>query len=173
MKFFSKPTVVALIILLFIIPLVLFLFRGNQSNTPISEPTPVVTQTAKTIASVTQATLPSPTISQQLDKPVAQNDQAVKEKLLTDILHGTTVSGVVYSSPTIQIEYVAAADLFQGEVKTTAIDAGKNEAVQWMVKKGFSKQGLCDLPLIFYLNTSISQTLPDKGADFNSLPDGC
>ena len=105
------------------------------------------------------------------DRPqLSANSLEAKNKLLQKL---DNLSGVVYSSSIIKIEYVKAPDVFQAEILTTSITIAKQEAVSWMVSQGFIATDLCTLPLNFYLNFEVLQKLRDTRTIFNPLPDGC
>lgn len=107
----------------------------------------------------------------QTKKPLSIDDETIKFDMLTEI--GESQSTIIYQSPTITIDYVRSADVFQGEILTTDIEAAKNEAVSWLKNKGFSDEGICNLPLSFYLNYDIKMELGDEAGSFDPRPNSC
>lgn len=101
---------------------------------------------------------------------LSAQDQKARNTILNSI--GNT-SGVFYTSDKVVIDYVKTADQFQVEILSTDITGAKQDAVNWFLSKGMSKEGLCKLPLNFYLNWDIAQKLRGQVTNFNPLPDGC
>lgn len=103
-------------------------------------------------------------------KGLSQNGIAAKEKLIL-LLKNT--SGSVYKSQQVRIDYVKSPDIFQVEILSTDVTLAKQEAVNWMVSQGFTKDDVCKLPLSFYLSPETSASLQNTKTIFNPLPDGC
>lgn len=104
--------------------------------------------------------------------PLLNSDTQAKNKILSLLPSGQTY-GTVYSSNTINIQYVQSLDLFKVEVLTVDVQAAKIEAETWFKQQGMSQQGICDLPLGFYLSWDTSTILKQTNFIFNPLPDGC
>jgi len=167
------------VVLLIFIPIVLFLF--TKSSTPNKQ----VTQNAqKTVITQNPVAVSSPnpiqpTISQnpqqQLLNKVSQrsnlssSDATIKSKILSDV----PISEIVFQTPDVTVEYIQSFDLFQGEINTPNVNAAKIEVITWFLNQGMSQQGICNLPLSFYLNFTVKSQLPDDGNNFNPLPLGC
>lgn len=107
-------------------------------------------------------------------QPLEASDAAIR-KSITDKLrqNNTSRSGIVYLSNAVRIEYLASADVFHAEIRTTDISAAKQEAVGWFQAQGMSQSGICNLPLIFYLYAPVAQALRTQNIVFNPLPEGC
>ena len=105
-------------------------------------------------------------------KSISSSIMTVKSSLLMRTLHSNNQSGVVYKSPNVQIEYVATDDLFQAEILTTQITKAKQETENWFHLQGFNQEDICNLHLLFYLDSSIKQNMP-ANEQINLLPDGC
>jgi hypothetical protein len=102
--------------------------------------------------------------------PLSPSDLAAKKKIAALEPAG---SEIIYQSPDFTIYYVSSADFFQAEILTTDVTKAKQKAVNWFKSEGMSQQGICDLPIGFYLNYSISQQLQNSNVVFNPLPEGC
>jgi len=102
---------------------------------------------------------------------IATKDAQVKETIITSLLSGQT--GIVYASTNINISYIKSADIFQGEILTTNIALAKQETVNWFMNHGVSQQGICKLPLMFFLNQDVSSQIQDANIVFSPLPPGC
>lgn len=103
-------------------------------------------------------------------KALSENGIATKLRLTTS-LNGA--SGRIYASPTVSIEYIKSPDLFQGEINSTSIMLAKQEAVNWMVSQGFTKEDICKLPFSFYLSSFVRNSSEGSSEIFNPLPEGC
>jgi len=99
-------------------------------------------------------------------------DNQSKNAILNTILHGFN-SGVLYETADVRLEYVQSANLFMGEIKTTNVVKAKADATTWFLNKGLSQEGICNLPLMFYLDTGVSQALQGQDVVFSPLPNGC
>jgi hypothetical protein len=99
-------------------------------------------------------------------------DTTAKQQILTLLPQGQD-SGTLYSSENVQIEYIHGPDLFQAEILTTNIVEAKTEATAWFRKQGMSQEGICKLPLMFYLNWNVANLLRDTHITFSPLPSNC
>lgn len=107
---------------------------------------------------------------QPLPAPDAERRSTITDKLRRN---NTQRSGIVYLSNAVRIEYLATANVFHGEIRTTDISAAKQEAVSWFREQGLSPEGICNLPLIFYLYSPVAEALRRQNIVFDPLPDGC
>ena len=104
--------------------------------------------------------------------PLSQSDSQQKTTMLNTILQGFN-SGVLYETDNVRIEYVQSADLFMAEIKTINIVKAKAEATSWFLSKGLSQKGICNLPVMFFLDPEVSQALQGQDIIFSPLPNGC
>lgn len=101
---------------------------------------------------------------------LSPDDTAARQRLLN--LLGNE-SGILLRTPLYIIEYVKTADEFFVEILTTDFNPAKEEATKWFQDQGLSKKGVCNLPVVFYLNRDSSNQLRGRGVVFNTLPEGC
>ncbi|MCL5970893.1 MAG: hypothetical protein M1450_05355 [Patescibacteria group bacterium] len=101
-------------------------------------------------------------------KALGQSDIDSKNRILQS-LGGK--SGIVYSSPNVEVDYIKLADLFEANIKNGNFYGAKNEVVVWLRKQGLSQTGICNLPLMFSVSWDVSEKKP--GALFSPLPPGC
>lgn len=141
----------------------------NQTSNLIS-PTP------------SQSTLSSPPVAYDTDSTNRMLDilktrpqlSTADQKVRTDLLKSlNNNSGVLNQTNDYTLEYVRVPDAFMGEIKTTELEKGKQEAVDWLKSKGLSQDGVCNLPLVFYINWQTAQSLRGANILFNPLPNGC
>ena len=164
-----KALIFTAIILLILIPLTLILFipKNKQNHhTEISiTPTPLIT-IQPTSLPISQPSQPKDTSAPQqrlLEKvnnrqSLSTSDMTVKNKIISSLPSGET-SGIVYQTPDVTIQYIQSLNIFQAEITTTNVSSAKEEATSWFLNQGMSKQGLCNLPLSFYLNFSVKNQL--------------
>lgn len=104
--------------------------------------------------------------------PLSNSDKIAKERIL-NLFPAGQVSGVIYKSPTIQVEYINAADEIQVEILTVDIAQAKTDASSWFSSHGFSKEAICNLPVVFYINRNIANQLRNSNIQFSPLAEGC
>jgi len=174
------------IVLLLGIPFALSLFAKRQVSQQKVSTTPLPTHVEKPeqpTSLPTVFTTVVPTISPTEDPQtkllsIIQNrpalslqDLSVKDKIVSTLPQGQ-YSGTVYQTPDFAINYVQGPDLFQVEIETGNIEQARTEATNWFIAQGMSKQGVCDLPVEFFLSNTIKNQTTTQ-SPFNPLPDGC
>ncbi len=105
-------------------------------------------------------------------QPISDTDKLAKAKMLA-LRPENQMSGVIHQTQNIRIDYTRSADLFQVEILTTNVQDAKNEANIWLRTQGLSQDGICKLPIGFYLNYDIANELRETGYVFNPLANGC
>ena len=103
---------------------------------------------------------------------LSDTDIQAKDKLLQK-LFAVAPSGSVYTSANVNVEYLNSEDKFYTEITTTDIDGAKKETVDWFLSQGFTRDGLCKIPLAFFLSNSALQTLEGTKVIFSPLVPGC
>lgn len=103
---------------------------------------------------------------------LAENDQLAKAKILA-LLPAREESGVLYQSKTIIIDYTQLIDLFMVEIFTTDIAAAKAEANVWFRNQGMSQRGICNLPVVFFLNTTVVERMQHSTTEFSPIAASC
>lgn len=133
-------------------------------------PTPIPTQVTNPI--VPFASGAADKLLQKVQNPevLSEADLAIRIKL-TDSLGNN--SGILNQTEIYRAEYVKSPDKFMVEILTTNIDLAKQEAINWFKGQGLSGDGICKLPIIFYLNYEVKNQLSGGGTTFNPLPEGC
>lgn len=104
--------------------------------------------------------------------PLSDNDSFAKATILST-LPKENPSGILYQSDTIIIDFTSNANMFQVEILTTDIPAAKAEANVWFRARGMSQKGICDLPVLFYLNYDTMTKLRGTGTVFSPLANSC
>lgn len=100
----------------------------------------------------------------------SQNDTQLREQLI----HGLgDRSGTLLQTSTFNLEYVKAPNDFEVEIKTTDVSQAKLDAIAYFENKGFTNDGICKLPLMFYLNQEIAQEYRQTNQIFSPIPDFC
>lgn len=101
-----------------------------------------------------------------------ENDKVAKAKVLALFPAGVQ-AGVLYETNTIIIDYTHAIDLFMVEILTPDIEKAKAEATLWFMTQGVSQEGLCNLPVMFYINVGVVQSLQNVNINFSPVAPGC
>lgn len=193
MKSFTIPKgqrqyyfVIFLGILLVIIVMMIVIISFQQGNQPPST-VQTITPSPKETQPLTQPTSipfskPPVTYNREASiKILAKEEQRIdlspsdaqaKEHILQLLPSGQDY-GTVYSSNTIIIDYTQSLDLFKVEILTVDVASAKTEAENWFKNQGMSQEGICNLPLSFYLNWDTANILKNTKFVFNPLPDGC
>lgn len=170
-----------LILILFVIFFLssLFMTKKNISNIEIiltPTPFPFEKKTtgvgSNTVPPVSYSSTESDKLVEKIKKriPLSSQGAATKQKLLTQL---GGVSGVLFTSSSVSIQYIKSPDLFQVEILSINIDSAKNESTSWFVAEGFSKEDVCNLPVSFFLNWDVANSLRNQNIVFNPLPEGC
>jgi hypothetical protein len=98
------------------------------------------------------------------------SDLTARQNII-NILSGKT--GTLYTSLNVKIFYLSSVGLFEGEILTTNIDSAKKEAMDWFKSRGLSQEGVCNLPLMFYLGGNAINQFDNQNIIFSPLPPGC
>ena len=105
------------------------------------------------------------------DRPtLAANDQAARKTIIQSL---GNKSGVLVQDPGYQIEYIKAANVFHVEIRTVDFEEAKQSATAWFSKQGLTLDGICKLPVVFYLNAATKDALRGQQIEFDPLPGGC
>lgn len=104
--------------------------------------------------------------------PLTPSDTAARKKILSFLPSGQ-ISGVLYNSPTVTIDYTSAADQIQVEILTVDIAQAKRDATSWLRSQGLSQRGICDLPVVFYLSSDVLNQVRNKNFTLSPLAEGC
>lgn len=168
------------VLLITIIFILAYLSIQNQSTTPPATqsptPTPVIDiiDEANTMPPVPYEANATRRLLEKLNKrePLSPADMQAKAKMLTNLPEGEG-SGIIHESRTVRIDYTKTADQFQVEIITTDISQAKADANIWFRSQGMSQKGICDYPMVFYLNYDIAQQLKNSGIQFSPLANSC
>lgn len=170
---------VILVIVIFLI--VIISFQGNTANTlppttptstPIPSYSPTVTHTNPDLHNLNIKAASNLVTREEARTPLSQSDMQSKAHILQLLPQGQNY-GTVYASKNINIYYVQSLDLFDVDILTIDVASAKQEAENWFKQQGMSQQGICDLPLGFYLSGDSANILDNGNFIFNPLPDGC
>ena len=131
----------------------------NTNQTPQSPPTYNTSASQKALQNFTNR----PT-------PQATSDTTIRKGII-DRLDGK--SGTVRETANYRIEYLLAPNDFEVEILTKEANNAKAQAVDYLKGVGLTEDGICKLPIIFYLKYSILQEFKKSGQTFSSLPDFC
>jgi hypothetical protein len=97
---------------------------------------------------------------------LTENDKAARQKL-------TQKKNPLVEADLFTIEYLSAPDEFMVEIRTADIERAKAGTMEWLQDQGLTPDGICKLPVVFYLNYDVAQSLRGTNTEFNPLPPGC
>lgn len=101
------------------------------------------------------------------ERPVlSSSDMAIRDRL-------KSYENPVKITGDYSIEYLSAPNEFQVEIRTVDIVNAKTGALNWFKAQGLSTEGICRLPVIFYINYDIANQLRSLNIIFDPLPPGC
>lgn len=107
-------------------------------------------------------------------KPLNENDKQTKQRLVENATNKFSGGDyIVHQERDYIIFYLPSADLFLTEIKNIDIAETKKAAAQWLREQGLSNEGICKLPLSFYLNAQTAQQLKNLKTTFSPLPEDC
>lgn len=163
--------------LIFILIASLLIFNANKNKTS-KIVQPVIVAPSPFLPDLKPSTLSAYDLDslekdfQRIEKrqPLSEADAKTKTKLIDSLGNR---SEILVNNNLYQIEYVKSADSFMVEIKTSDIEQAKKGAVNWFVKQGLSKNGVCNLPVVFYLNSKVGDELEKENIKFNPVPEGC
>ncbi len=136
---------------------------GPNPTTSFSRPTPQMSYNKEATDELLEIVRTRPT-------PSLNSDITVREQLIAS-LEGE--SDVLYASPLVRIEYVSTPNDFEAEILTDEIDSAKDEAITWLHSQGLSDEGICKLPLFFYLSSRAKSNVQNSNYAFNPRPNFC
>jgi hypothetical protein len=170
--------IVGIIIAVFVLTIIIiFSFMSHRSQTPNTNST--ATPTIVPLNNSSQPTSPIKLnevsvwkIAEMLMNPptLGANDESIKNTILAP-LNG--LAGNLYTTPNVTVFYLPSIKEFGAKIETTNIPLAKKEAVDWFKSKNMSQQGICHLPLEFYLNYTAQNYLESQKIVFDPLPPGC
>lgn len=167
------------IIIVFFVFIAIFIFSLMSSHSQTPNLNNVVTPTIVPLNNASPATAPIKLneasvwkLAEMLMHPplLNPNDESAKNAILVP-LNGS--AGNVYTTENVTVFYLPSIKEFQGEIESMNIDIAKKETVDWFRSKGMSQQGICNLPLEFFLNIDVADNPKLKNITFDPLPPGC
>lgn len=103
-------------------------------------------------------------------EPLIQSDLEIRNSLINQL---NNQSGILVKTGEYQIEYVKAPDSFMVELNSIDPASAKLVATDWFKQQGLSVQGICNMPVVFYLSDQARNYLIQTGQKFNPIPEGC
>lgn len=101
--------------------------------------------------------------------PLLQRDVTIRNQIVSALNNG---SGVIQTTEDYRLEYVKSPNSFEAEIKTIEIDRAKEGVISYLKSRGLSEDGICKLPLMFYLNYEVAKNV-DNNKEFSPIPDFC
>lgn len=104
---------------------------------------------------------------------LTKKDKDAKKKITDKLSTAKNKSGYLSQTPWYNIEYVSNADEFFVEIKDPNTQFSKYWATMWFKLNGVSDDGICKLPVVYYVNWDVANKIKDLNIEFNPLADTC
>jgi hypothetical protein len=143
-------------------------------NAPTAFPNTTQTTTYPQQGAISYSTENTKKLIDKINNPVPlrPQDQLAKQTILNQIFNQSTI---VIDDPLYRIEYIKSLDQFLIDIKTADTIKAKQQAKGWFLSHGFTDFGLCDMPVVFYVDPGIISLF--KGSKittyFDQMADGC
>lgn len=174
----NKTYLIIGVLIFIVVILISVLFSTKQGVPSQLSPTPTIFPISITIVpSSTVKNLNPPEVpgsnQKLLDKmrnrkALSISDQEARNKVITNL--GNTFE---LDTNTYSIFYLSAPNIFQVEIRGEDISSIKTVVVNWFKNLGLSNDGICNLPIQFYLTGAARQKAASDQTQFSPLPDGC
>ncbi len=109
-------------------------------------------------------------IAKRRPTPNQPSDLTIRSSLIGAL---NNQSGTILDTQTYRLEYLKSPNSFEVEIKTTEISRAKNEVIDFLKSKGLTEDGICKLPLMFYLSFDVSKSIGNESESFKPIPDFC
>lgn len=103
-------------------------------------------------------------------KSLSESDLAVKNKLLSQL---SPNNSIITDQGNFKVEYLKTPQYFMVEIKAGDADETKQETLDWFKNQGFSLEGICNLPVIFYVGSDIAEQYRENKLQFDPTIEGC
>lgn len=107
---------------------------------------------------------------QERPTPVIPKDTTIKNQLISLLPDGT---GTINATEDYELKYVKGPNIFEAKILAEDTVKAKADIIIFLIDKGLSEDGICKLPIIFYLDFELSKKMKSKGQKFNPVPDFC
>lgn len=159
----------AIILIVIFIMLAIFSTFNDLRSGDKQAPVPQKQTYTKPVVNYEPESLGKALIKLTTREPLSPSDTKAKAKILGNI---NDVSGVITQNDSFTIQYVKSMDDFEIEINSKDVDRTKIAAENYLINQGFTRQGLCNLPVRFYLGAFAADNF-SKNSQFNPLPSGC
>lgn len=99
------------------------------------------------------------------------NGQTIKENLISPF---GGEAGTLLITPTMEIGYLPAPDeRIMVFILSESVEQVESEAIDWLLSRGFSREDLCHLPVVFSVDNPEAQPEEEYKLFTNYLPPYC
>ncbi len=130
----------AIIFIMMIILIITSIFRNDSQTIEEELPPPVQYNTEQSNRLVDKV---------QNRSSLSTTDANIRSRLIQQV---GGKSGVIQQTDSYRIEYLYAPDMFQIELTANNVQHSKAQAADWLKSTGLSQEGICNLPVSFYVN---------------------
>ncbi len=103
-------------------------------------------------------------------KTLSPTDSNIRQELIGK---AASSSGILNQNSNFKAEYVPGPDEFMVALLNTNAEVAKKSAHEWFFSLGLSQDGICHLPVVFYLGPEVSSYYRRNNLEFNPIPQGC
>lgn len=103
-------------------------------------------------------------------KELSTTDIQIRNNLIRSL---QDKSGILHQDSGYKIEYVKSPDTFMVEILVSDAEIAKTDAIAWFQEKGLSDNGICNLPVEFFLSFDVIQIYRESNQKFNPVPKIC
>ena len=143
-----------------------------------SESTPAPTESAVTESHIVISPEDSKLAYERFTNRVPLSELDLKAKnQIVDQLRKTMgiptgdIEGAIFQNANVRVEYVSGPDDLEAEILVPDFNLAKQQVEDYLTQKGFTKKGICDLPLNYYVG-GVANELPN-GTSFDPNPLAC
>ena len=154
----------------FVVLVFIVVFRSSSTPAKQQEPITEVNRPADSIINYESGTQSRLFKLLTEERSLSETNSKTREKITSSI---PEKSGTLLLSERVRLDYLATPDFFQAEILTTDVAVAKQEVISWFLSKGISKEGICDLPIMFYLGQVPTEELIKSRGTFSPLAPGC
>ncbi len=162
------------------------IFPRKSTAHSINQNTPTVSPTLQSEQSRQQKNI-TPTVAVTSHTTQATSDAVFAERVKnppplspTDLQAKTALINslpanqeVLYTNSEFTVLYIQPFDMFQVNLNSINITQSETDATSWFISKGFSKEAVCNLPVMFAPTYQINLQLQSQGIEIPSLGEGC
>ncbi len=142
----------------------------NNNTTKTQSPTPIQPTKAQAVTTYNKEATTLLIDKFHNRQPLSKEAQVSKD-ILVNKAKGSPEP--LQKNPTFAVQYMKNIDAFMVEIKVVDIAKAKEDTQQWFLTQGINSVAMCNLPVVFFLNSSVARELRPLHIVFNPLLETC